>query len=226
MIVGHVDHGKSTLIGRLLYDTNSLPEGKYDELQEICKRRGTDALEWSFVLDAFQAERDQAITIDTTQIWFSTQARDYVIIDAPGHREFLKNMVSGAAAADAAILVVDASEGVREQTKRHAYLLSLLGLRQIAVVINKMDMVGYSTECLQMCPKKWMIICNPLALSASYIVPISAREGDMIAQRGPKIIQADRRNKTKMEWYKGKSLINVLDAFEYETPPFACAALP
>ena len=93
VIVGHVDHGKSTLIGRLLYDTNSLPAGKYEELQDICKRRGTDALEWSFVLDAFQAERDQAITIDTTQIWFSTEARDYVIIDAPGRREFLKNML-------------------------------------------------------------------------------------------------------------------------------------
>ena len=226
VIVGHVDHGKSTLIGRLLYDTNSLPEGKYEELQEICKRRGTDALEWSFVLDAFQAERDQAITIDTTQIWFSTQARDYVIIDAPGHREFLKNMVSGAAAADAAILVVDASEGVREQTKRHAYLLSLLGLRQIAVVINKMDSVDYSTEKFAEVSKEVDDYLCSIGLHASFIVPISAREGDMIAQRGPKIIQEDAtavEQDSNMDWYQGKTLVNVLDAFEYETPPLSRA---
>src|SRR3546814_16709010 len=91
------------------------------------------AIEWSFVLDAFQAERDQAVTIDTTQIWFKTALRDYVIIDAQGHREFLKNMVSGAASADAAVVVIDAAEGVREQSRRHAYLLHLLGIRQVAV---------------------------------------------------------------------------------------------
>ena len=226
VIVGHVDHGKSTLIGRLLYDTNSLPEGKYDELQEICKRRGTDALEWSFVLDAFQAERDQAITIDTTQIWFSTEERDYVIIDAPGHREFLKNMVSGAAAADAAILVVDAAEGVREQTKRHAYLLSLLGLRQIAVVINKMDMVEHDTEVFADVSKQVDEYLKSIGLTASFIVPISAREGDMIAQRGPKKLQEDGSSieqDSNMDWYKGKTLVNVLDAFEYECPPLSRA---
>ena len=210
VIVGHVDHGKSTLIGRLLYDTNSLPDGKYEELQAICKRRGTDALEWSFVLDAFQAERDQAITIDTTQIWFSTKVRDYVIIDAPGHREFLKNMVSGAAAADAAILVVDASEGVREQTKRHAYLLSLLGLRQVAVVVNKMDVVGHSPETFEDVSRQVRDYLKSIGLEATHIVPISARNGDMIADRGQ-----------SLDWYEGKSLVEVLDSFEVASSPVA-----
>lgn len=212
VIVGHVDHGKSTLIGRLLHDTDSLPEGKLAELEEICKRRGTDALEWSFVLDAFQAERDQAVTIDTTQIWFSTNAREYVIIDAPGHREFLKNMISGAAQADAAILVVDAAEGVREQTKRHAYMLSLLGLRQVAVVINKMDMVDHSSERFAEVSKEVDTYLKSIGLTPSFIVPISARNGDMIAERGE-----------NMNWYKGKSLTDVLDAFEYEMPPLSRA---
>lgn len=210
VIVGHVDHGKSTLIGRLLYDTDSLPEGKYEELQEICKRRGTDALEWSFVLDAFQAERDQAITIDTTQIWFSTEARDYVIIDAPGHREFLKNMISGAAAADAAILVVDATEGVKEQTRRHAYILHLLGMEQVAVVVNKMDMVGYDPEVFEKVTKEVKEYLGSIGLSATHIVPISAREGGMISNRND-----------VMDWYPGHTLTEVLDSFEVATPPIA-----
>ncbi len=210
VIVGHVDHGKSTLIGRLLYDTDSLPAGKYEELQAICKRRGTDALEWSFVLDAFQAERDQAVTIDSTQIWFSTDQRDYVIIDAPGHREFLKNMISGAAAADAAILVVDGSEGVQEQTRRHAYLLHLLGLRQVAVVINKMDMVGHDPAIYEKVQREVEEYLATIGLTPRFIVPISARHGDMIASRG-----------SDMDWYQGKSLIEVLDSFEVAPSPIA-----
>lgn len=210
VIVGHVDHGKSTLIGRLLYDTGSLPDGKYEELEEICKRRGTEALEWSFVLDAFQAERDQAVTIDTTQIWFSTENRDYVIIDAPGHREFLKNMVSGAAQADAAILVVDATEGVREQTKRHAYLLSLLGLQQIGVVINKMDMAGHDPEVFDKVSKDVTEYLHSINLHPSHITPVSARHGDMIAGRGD-----------NLNWYDGKSLTEVFDSFEPASAPYA-----
>lgn len=208
VIVGHVDHGKSTLIGRLLYDTNSLPDGKLEEIEEICARRGTDALEWSFVLDSFQAERDQAITIDTTQIWFSSAMRDYVIIDAPGHREFLKNMVSGAAAADAAILVVDAREGVQEQTRRHAYLLSLLGLKQISVVINKMDMVDHAQDQFETVKAEVQSYLASINLQASHIIPISARNGDMIANQSG-----------AMPWYKGKTLIGTLDSFDMQSPP-------
>lgn len=202
VIVGHVDHGKSTLIGRLLADTGTLPDGKIAELEAICKNRGVP-FEWSFVLDAFQAERDQAITIDTTQIWFKTAQRNYVIIDAPGHREFLKNMISGAAAADAAILVVDASEGVREQTKRHAYMLKLLGMQQIAVVVNKMDKVGFSLETFEDVARQARDYLSSIGLQAHSVLPISAREGDMIASRG-----------NNLHWYNGKSLIETLDTFD------------
>src|SRR5450432_1783871 len=142
VIVGHVDHGKSTLIGRLLHETGGLPDGKLDTLKAVSARRGM-AFEWSFLLDALQTERDQGITIDTSQIRFRTPSRDFVLIDAPGHTEFLRNMITGAAQADAALLLIDAAEGVREQTLRHAYLLHLLGIRQVVVVINKMDRVGY-----------------------------------------------------------------------------------
>src|SRR5512142_2845048 len=145
VIVGHVDHGKSTLIGRLLHDTGSLPAGKLEQLQEVARRRGTP-FEWANLMDALQAERDQNVTIDTAQIWFRTRKRQYVLIDAPGHHEFLKNMVTGAARADAALLLIDAREGVRENSRRHGYLLHLLGIRQIAVLVNKMDLVGYSQE--------------------------------------------------------------------------------
>src|SRR5277367_1635545 len=145
VIVGHVDHGKSTFVGRLFHDTGSLPEGKLEQLQKIAERRGVP-FEWAFLMDGLQSERNQNITIDTAQIWFQTPKRQYVIIDAPGHKEFLKNMVTGAAHAEAALLLIDAAEGVQEQSRRHGYLLHLLGIRQIAVMVNKMDLANYSEE--------------------------------------------------------------------------------
>src|SRR6266511_1708461 len=148
VIVGHVDHGKSTLVGRLFHDTGTLPEGKIEAVRAMCEKRGMP-FEWAFILDALQAERDQGITIDVSQIFFHTDLRHYVLIDAPGHREFVKNMITGAAQADAAVLVVDAREGVQEQTRRHAYLVHLLGIRQIVVAINKMDMVQYAEARFQ-----------------------------------------------------------------------------
>jgi signal recognition particle receptor subunit beta len=124
VIVGHVDHGKSTLVGRLLHETGSLPDGKLEMLKAVSARRGMP-FEWSFLLDALQTERDQGITIDTTQIRFRTNSRDIVLIDAPGHAEFLRNMITGASQADGAVLIIDALEGVRDQTRRHGYLLHL-----------------------------------------------------------------------------------------------------
>ena len=145
VVVGHVDHGKSTLIGRLIHDTGSLEDGKLEAIKAMSVRRGMP-FEWAFLLDALQAERDQGITIDTSQIRFRTPSREVVLIDAPGHVEFLKNMVTGAAQADAALLVIDAAEGVREQSRRHGLLLKLLGIRQVAVIVNKMDKVDFSEQ--------------------------------------------------------------------------------
>lgn len=211
VIVGHVDHGKSTVIGRLLHDTGSLLDGKIEEIEAVCKKRNTP-FEWSFVLDAFQAERDQAVTIDTTQIRFSTEARNYVIIDAPGHREFLKNMISGAAQADTAVLVVDATEGVQEQTKRHAYMLHLLGMQHLCVLVNKMDKVDYSAETFEKVSKDVTKYLKSIGLTPTHIVPISAREGEMLVNRGD-----------NLGWYKGKTFTEVLDAFALSR---SAAALP
>src|SRR6202790_1539383 len=132
VMVGHVDHGKSTLIGRLLHETGGLPDGKLATLEAGGARRGLP-FEWGFLLDALQTERDQGITIDTSQIRLRTPSRDIVLIDAPGHAEFLRNMITGASQADGAVLIIDALEGVRDQTRRHGYLLHLLGIKQVAV---------------------------------------------------------------------------------------------
>ena len=147
-VVGHVDHGKSTLIGRLLYDTGSLPEVTMEDIRERSEAQGKD-VEFAYVMDHLVEERENGITIDTAQTWFHADDRSYVIIDSPGHKEFLKNMLTGASQAEAAILMVDADEGTREQTMRHAYLLGLLGLEQVSVMVNKMDLVEYSQDRLR-----------------------------------------------------------------------------
>src|SRR2546428_11701358 len=145
VFAGHVDHGKSTLIGRILHDTGSVPDGKIEEIRKACAAEGME-FEFAFLLDALLEEQKQNVTIDTTVIPFRTPRRGYAIIDAPGHKEFLKNMITGAARADAADLVIGAIEGVREQSRRHAYLLGMLGIRQVIVVVNKMDLINYSEK--------------------------------------------------------------------------------
>ena len=129
VIAGHVDHGKSTVIGRLLADTGSLPDGKLEQIRENCKRNSRP-FEYAFLLDALKDEQAQGITIDTARVFFSTKTRDYIILDAPGHIEFLKNMVSGATRAEAAVLVIDANEGIKENSRRHGYLLSTMRIKR------------------------------------------------------------------------------------------------
>ena len=142
VIVGHVDHGKSTVIGRLLADTHSLPEGKLEQVRANCELN-SKPFEYAFLLDALKDEQAQGITIDAARVFFKSDLRHYLILDAPGHIEFLKNMITGAARAEAALLVIDAAEGVQENSRRHGYMMSLLGIRQLAVVVNKMDLVNW-----------------------------------------------------------------------------------
>jgi len=211
VIVGHVNHGKSTLIGRLLYETGSLPDGKLDHLKAVSARRGMP-FEWSFLLDALQTERDQGITIDTSQIRFRTASRDFVLIDAPGHVEFLRNMITGAAQADAAVLMIDATEGVREQTRRHGYLLHLLGVRQVAVVVNKMDRTGYSAALFNEIAAEIYGYLSGLGIKPAAIIPVSAREGDGVALKS-----------ASLAWYDGPPVVQALDQF---SPAAALPNLP
>src|SRR5258706_12817579 len=186
VFVGHVDHEKSTLIGRLLHETGSLPDGKLDSLKAVSARRGMP-FEWSFLLDSLQTERDQGITIDTSQIRFRTPSRDILLIDAPGHTEFLRNMITGAAQADAALLIVDATEGGRDQTRRHGHLLHLLGVRQIPVVINTMDRVDHDAGRFHDIEREIVGYLNGLGVTPAAVIPISARHGDGVARRSPDI---------------------------------------
>lgn len=202
VIVGHVDHGKSTLIGRLLIDTDAVPKEKIEEVKVICDSLGRE-FEPCYILDYLEEEREQNITIDTTQIWFKTEGRNYVIIDAPGHKEFLKNMISGTSLAEAAILMLDASEGVKEQTKRHAYILSLLGIKQLIVAVNKMDLVQWDQNRFKSLTMEINEHLAKISLKANYIVPLSAKSGQGLAHKSE-----------ELNWYSGPTVLEALDSFK------------
>ena len=206
VIVGHVDHGKSTFVGRLFYDTGSLPEGKLEQLQAAADRRGVP-FEWANLMDALQSERDQNITIDTAQIWFRTAKRQYVIIDAPGHKEFLKNMITGAANAEAALLLIDANEGVQEQSRRHGYLLNLLGIRQIVVLVNKMDLQGYAQGRFDQIEAEYRAFLKTVGVEPKCFLPMAAKFGDNIATPSP-----------NMRWWRGPTVLQTLDDFQMAEP--------
>lgn len=202
VIVGHVDHGKSTLIGRLLFDTDSVPEALVAEVKAISEELGRE-MEFAYFLDALEEEREQNITIDTTQTFFSTEKREFIIIDAPGHKEFLKNMITGASMADAAVLMVDARLGLEEQTRRHAYILHLLGMQQVLVAVNKMDLVDYAEASYQEIVTKVSDFLSELDIRPLHFIPVSGRTGDNIVHAS-----------TVMDWYTGPTIIQALEEMQ------------
>ena len=211
VIVGHVDHGKSTVVGRLLADTGSLPEGKLDAVKANCERNAKP-FEYAFLLDALKDEQSQGITIDTARSFFKSKKRDYIIIDAPGHIEFLKNMVTGAARAEAAILVIDAHEGIMENSKRHGYMMSFLGINNITVCVNKMDLVGYKQAVFESIKDSFTKFLNEINIHPKDFIPISAFNGENMISLSK-----------KMPWYKEATILGALDSFVKGNPPHALA---
>ncbi len=206
VMVGHVDHGKSTLVGRLLADTNTLGDGKLEKVQAVCKQQGK-VFEYAFLLDALEEEQGQGITIDSARVFFRSDKRDYIIIDAPGHIEFLKNMVSGAARAEAAVLLIDANEGVRENSRRHGYLLSMLGIKQIVVAVNKIDLVDYDQKIFERIVDEYRAFLAEIDVVPKLFIPVSAREGDFVVSR------TDR-----LSWFDGPTILEAVDRFEKQLP--------
>jgi len=200
VIIGHKDHGKSTLIGRLLYDSKAIPEQKIQEIKEETQRTGRGRFKFSYLLDSLEEERKGGLTIDIMHTPFKTKKHLYAIIDCPGHKEFIKNMITGASQADAAVLVISAKEGMKDQTKQHAYLAKTLGIKQLVVAVNKMDKVDYDqtrfTEVSEMLNK----FLDSLEYKKAPIIPLSALEGDNISKKSQ-----------KMRWYQGLTFIEALD---------------
>lgn len=200
VVVGHKDHGKSTLIGRLLYDSEAIPEQKLQEIREELEKSSKKEFEFAFILDSLEEERTGGLTIDIMHTPFKSKKYFYTIIDCPGHREFIQKMLTGASQAEAAILVVSAKEGIKPQTKEHLFLIKTLGIKQLVVAANKMDMIKYDEEEF----RKFSDNLNQMLHSLDYrdvpIVPVSAFYGDNVIKKSD-----------KMGWYCGRTLIEVLD---------------
>ncbi|MDQ6931328.1 MAG: adenylyl-sulfate kinase [Candidatus Eremiobacteraeota bacterium] len=204
VFLGHVDHGKSTLVARLMLDSGAFPDGRIEELRAASKKRGVP-LEISFLLDALQIERDQAVTIDASRLWLTTPHRTFAIVDAPGHKEFVRHMVTGASEAGAAVVLVEARQGVSEQTRRHLLLLSLLNVGRVVVAVNKMDLVDFAAECFETIALEVKSILGHLKLEFCGAVPVVARDGDNVVNES-----------TRMQWYKGPTLLHLLKELPFQ----------
>lgn len=204
---GSVDDGKSTLIGRLLYDTKSLTEDKLEAIQEKSKQRGFDYLDFSLATDGLIAEREQGITIDVAHIYFSTNKTSFIIADAPGHIEYTRNMVTGASTAQASIVLVDARNGVVEQTYRHFFINSLLRIKDVVIAINKMDLADYSQEKFNQIKSEIEYLASKSGYQNQSLtfIPLSALKGDNVVETSE-----------KMPWYQGETLLNHLEGLKLE----------
>ena len=197
---GSVDDGKSTLIGRLLYDSKAIFEDQMELLKETSKQRGEEGINLALLTDGLRSEREQGITIDVAYRYFATPKRKFIIADTPGHIQYTRNMVTGASTANLALLLVDARHGVIEQTKRHAFIASLLQIPHIAVCINKMDLVGYSKEAFDKIKSDFEDFASKLEIKDIHFIPISALNGDNVVDRSK-----------NMAWYEGSTLMHLLE---------------
>src|SRR5688500_3112184 len=199
---GSVDDRKSTLIGRLLYDSHLLMEDQVAELERDSRRHGTagDDIDFALLVDGLEAERQQGITIDVAYRFFATAKRSFMVADTPGHEQFTRNMATGASTCDAAIILIDARKGVLTQTQRHSYICSLLGLRNVIVAVNKIDLVGYSQECFEQHVAAYKSFAAALGFESITAIPLSARFGDNVTTRS-----------ANMPWYEGPTLLEALE---------------
>lgn len=202
---GSVDDGKSTLIGRLLHDSKSIFEDQLSAIAQTSHKRGMKDVDLSLLTDGLQAEREQGITIDVAYRYFATPKRKFIIADTPGHEQYTRNMVTGASTANLAIILIDARKGVLTQSRRHAYLASLVGIPHIVVAVNKMDLVDYSQEILEKIQHDFSIFANKLGLKNIAYIPMSALNGDMVVERGD-----------RLSWYEGVTLMNLLENISIE----------
>ncbi len=207
LTAGSVDDGKSTLIGRLLFDSKKIYEDQLAALERDSKRVGNagDHVDYALLLDGLKAEREQGITIDVAYRYFSTNKRKFIIADTPGHEQYTRNMITGGSTADLAIILVDARNGVITQTRRHTFLVSLLGIKQVVLAVNKMDLVDFSEERFNEIVEEYSRFVEPLGVKNTYCIPLSALDGDNVV---------DKSDRTP--WYKGDSLLNFIESVEID----------
>ena len=202
---GSVDDGKSTLIGRLLYDSKMIFEDQLEAIEKDSKKVGTtgDKIDLALLVDGLASEREQGITIDVAYRFFSTEKRKFIIADTPGHEQYTRNMVTGASTADLAIILIDARKGILTQTRRHSFIVNLLGIKHVIVAINKMDLVNFSQKIYEEIKESYEILADELGLENKYYIPLSALDGDNIVSKSEKTI-----------WYTGKALLDLLNSID------------